>query len=200
MPYFQFTQYILRLFLATTLVGLSSVCFAASSPSQIMSKAMLAMMDTLGTLAYQFKNNWPSGNTPHYEWPGYTIPQFQGIYNYPRSYFPAQVPYPYALPPQYQQRTPSKVDGIWAGRGGEIVLVMYGHFRIYANPELYRDGRYHVDGNKLLMYDPESGRTQEYDYLLDKGRMIMRDKYDNILLFKQLPIPLPTYPLPPSAN
>ncbi|MET0053893.1 MAG: hypothetical protein ABW108_03705, partial [Candidatus Thiodiazotropha sp. 6PLUC10] len=52
----------------------------------------------------------------------------------------------------------------------------------------------------LLMQDPESGLTQKYQFVLESGRMIMRDKHGNYLLFKQLPIPVPPYALIPQTE
>jgi hypothetical protein len=188
---------------------------AARSPANIMSKAMIAMMDTMGELAHRFKGetDWdfdisssPSGSwygwngspwgNPGWGYPGYRSPQ-QGLYPY--SYtapgfdgLPMQ-----GLAPRPQPPTSSRsiLDGIWIGRGGEIVLVMYGHFRIYANAEVYRDGRYRIAGNKLYMLDPETDLVQAYDYALDEGRMIMRSESGEFLYFKQLPIPIPPYNL-----
>jgi hypothetical protein len=190
-------------------------CQAARSPANIMSKAMIAMMDTMGELAHRFKGetDWdfdisssPSGNwygwngspwgNPGWGYPGYMSPQ-QNLY-----------PYTYSTPgfgglpmqgsaprPRAPTTSRSILDGIWIGRGGEIVLVMYGHFRIYANAEVYRDGRYRIAGNKLYMLDPISELVQAYDYALDEGRMIMRSESGDFLYFKQLPIPIPPYTL-----
>lgn len=189
---------------------------ALTSPSNIMSKAMIAMMDTMGQLAYRFKgdtdwdfelNSSPSSrwygwngspwNTPGRGYPGYMPPQ-QGLYS-PYTYYPPGFDGPPMQGPNSAPPNPNSyksiVDGIWIGRGGEIILVMYGHFRIYANAEVYRDGRYHIQGNKLLMLDPETELVQEYDYLLDSGRMIMRSESGAYLYFKQLPIPIPPYTL-----
>jgi hypothetical protein len=89
----------------------------------------------------------------------------------------------------------SPVDGIWLGRGGEIVLVMYGHFRIYASAEVYQDGRFEILGDRLVMYDPQSERRMLFDYYLAEGRMILRNAAGDLLMFKQLPIPIPPYSL-----
>jgi hypothetical protein len=188
---------------------------AARSPATIMSKAMIAMMDTMGELAHRFKNDteWdfdisssPSGNrygwngspwgNPGRGYPGY-MPLQQGFYPYNYStpgFDGLPMPGP-ALQPQPPTTNKSVLDGIWIGRGGEIVLVMYGHFRIYANAEVYRDGRYRIVGNKLYMLDPETERVQAYNYTLDNGRMIMRSESGDFLYFKQLPIPIPPYTL-----
>ncbi|MBW9263930.1 MAG: hypothetical protein K1563_05730 [Candidatus Thiodiazotropha sp. (ex. Lucinisca nassula)] len=189
---------------------------AGTSPANIMSKAMIAMMDTMGELAHRFKgdtdwdfdissspsgswHNWggsPWGKPGRGYYPGYSAP------------IPGVGPYAYSAPgfdglpmrglaprPKPPTTRKSVLDGIWIGRGGEIVLVMYGHFRIYANAEVYRDGRYRIVGNKLLMLDPETELVQEYDYALDNGRMIMRSDSGDFLYFKQLPIPIPPYTL-----
>jgi hypothetical protein len=180
---------------------------AARSPANIMSKAMIAMMDTMGDLAHRFKGesdwdgNWYGRNgsswgNPGWGYPGYMPPQ-QGLYPYTYSPpgfdgSPMQGIAPQPRPPATSR---SILDGIWIGRGGEIVLVMYGHFRIYANAEVYRDGRYRISGNKLYMLDPDTELVQAYDYALDQGRMIMRSESGDFLYFKQLPIPIPPYTL-----
>ena len=89
----------------------------------------------------------------------------------------------------------STLDGIWQGRGGEIVLVMYGHFRIYADSDHYRDGLYQINENWLTLYDPQSGSQRSYEYALSEGRMVLRDESDQLLLYRQLPIPVPPYSL-----
>jgi hypothetical protein len=101
------------------------------------------------------------------------------------------------MPPYYGDRPRSEVDGIWIGQGGEIVLVMYGYFRVYADAETYRDGRYEIDQDLLHMYNLANGNSQTYQYALDSGRMIMRNRQGQILLFKQLPIPVPVQSLLP---
>ena len=169
---------------------------------------MLAMMNTMGDLAHQFKqgDNWHYGNgpLPYNGWQGFNSYPPWGLSGYPGYYYPGgtggQPAYPYGAAPYYNTITPAEVDGIWIGQAGEIVLVMYGHFRIYADAEIYRDGRYRIDGQRLLMHDPRSGATQAYQYALDSGRMIMRGEDGTVLLFKQLPIPIPPYLLVPEAG
>ncbi|MES9853314.1 MAG: hypothetical protein ABW170_15970 [Candidatus Thiodiazotropha sp. L084R] len=195
MPAFKFpTQYSFT-WLLLILTLMTPLCSADTSPAQIMSRAMLSMMDTMGDLAHQYKrrDNWNYGNS----WNRYGSHPPSTITTYPGDYYPGQPPLPYEAAPYYQNQTQSEVDGIWIGRNGEIVLVMYGYFRIYADAETYHDGRYRIDDDLLLMQDPETGKSQQYQFALDSGRMIMRDRYGNYLLFKQLPIPVPPYALIP---
>ncbi len=197
MPAFKLPTHHYSIWLLIVLSVVIPLCSADTSPARIMSRAMLSMMDTMGNLAHQYKrgddwsyNNWNRSRS--YRPP--TIPA------YPEGYYSEQRPPLYDPEPYYQDPMQSEVDGIWLGRGGEIVLVMYGYFRIYADAETYQDGRYHIDGDLLLMQDPESGLTQKYQFVLESGRMIMRDKHGNYLLFKQLPIPVPPYALIPQTE
>ncbi|MET0067963.1 MAG: hypothetical protein ABW076_16585 [Candidatus Thiodiazotropha sp.] len=218
---------------------LGCVAANATSPSEIMSRAMLSMMDAMGNLAFQFKKDdgWDfsrgtqpfnSGISPfmYQPWnmPGTSSYMPGGLSGYPGGFMPGTVPgmtpglspgtmsglpgsylpgqsmLPSSPASQYRYETASELDGIWVGRSGEIVLVMYGYFRIYASAETYRDGRYRIEEDRILMHDPESGVTQTYQFRLDEGRMIMRGESGNILLFKKLPIPIPAYMLLPESG
>lgn len=183
-----------------------------------MSRAMIAMMDTMGDLAHRFKGDtdwdFDFSTSPSSSWYGLGgSPWGSPGWHYPH-YAPPRMgdtPYTYAMPgfdggpghgpsprPPHSARPTTRksvLDGIWIGRGGEIVLVMYGHFRIYASSELYRDGRYRIVGSKLYMLDPETELVQEYDYHLEDGKMLMRSESGTLLYFKQLPIPVPPYTL-----
>jgi hypothetical protein len=45
------------------------------------------------------------------------------------------------------------------------------------------------------MYDLQSERRMVFEYYLEEGRMILRNAAGDLLLFKQLPIPIPPYTL-----
>ncbi len=209
----------LRLALAVLLCLMPTLAIAAA-PSALMSQAMLSMMDAMGEIAHRFKSNgnWSSGNSwslsnpysPYsslYGLPGAPVSPYSLPGNTWREGIPLQSPLPGlgglpgqgGLPlssPVYPAQPPlSPVDGIWIGRGGEIVLVMYRHFRIYASSETYRDGLFEILGDRLIMYDPQSDRRMVFEYYLDDGRMTLRNEWGDVLLFKQLPIPIPPYTL-----
>jgi hypothetical protein len=163
---------------------------------------MLSMMEAMGNLAQEYNRNknwsygdgyrsfddWSGINSA--PWPSYgTIPQ-PGVQYYPeapastqRALRPSRI-----VPP-----VTSPLDGIWQGQGGEIVLVMYGRFRIYADADRYRDGSYRVDGKWILMRDPATGAEKSYEFALDEGRLALRGIDGTLLLFRQLPIPVPPY-------
>lgn len=198
---------------------------AGSAASTLMSQAMLSMMDAMGNLALDYKRNqgWSNDwSAPYYSWQGMnTLPW--NIYTMPGTGMPGQQQIQGAMtqapnllqqgqqtaqglaqqapgvasdiPQQIITPPGSPMDGIWQGQGGELVLVMYGHFRIYANAENYRDGRYEVRENHLVLFDPESGTSKAFEYALNEGRLVLRSQEGRLLLFRQLPIPLPPYTL-----
>jgi hypothetical protein len=158
-----------------------------------MSQAMLVMMDALGELAHRYRSrgNWSFGG----RYAPYS--SLYGLSGYPRSRSSWQIPPPgsgTAYYPPAPGRSP--LDGVWLGGGGEIVLVMYGHFRVYANAENYRDGRFTIVGDRLLMYDPRSDHRLIFDYYLEPGHMYLRSETGAVLAFKQLPIPIPPFSRP----
>ena len=185
---------------------------------------MVSMMDAMGNLALDYKRNrgWSSDWSPSYNsWQGMSTPW--SMYTLPGGGIPGQqqlqgaITQAPGLMQQGQQaaqgmvqQTPgiatggqpqmisppvSPMDGIWQGQGGELVLVMYGHFRIYANADNYRDGRYEIRDNHLIMQDPETGTQKLFEYALSEGRLVLRSRDGLLLLFRQLPIPLPPYAL-----
>jgi hypothetical protein len=190
---------------------------ASSAASSLMSQAMLSMMDAMGNLAQQYNRNrdWSYGQ-PFSGWQGmYSAPwaaygmpgaipgqqQMQGFMNQaPEAASSAQQTLqgmaqqlPNTATGRAYPPAQSSLDGIWQGRDGEIVLVMYGHFRIYADSDHYRDGYYQIDENWITLFDPRSGSSKTYEYAFSEGRMVLRDENDQLLLYRQLPIPVPPY-------
>ena len=186
-----------------------------SVASSIMSQAMLSMMDAMGKMAQDYSRNrdlspsyygqpssgWQGMISPWnmYSLPGTGIPgqqQIQGLVGQA----PAVAQQSFqgmtnSLQPIPNLSPQSSLDGIWQGQSGELVLVMYGHFRIYANADNYRDGRYEVLDDHIIMHDPQTGAKRAYEFALSEGRLVLRDREGDLLLFRQLPIPIPPYSL-----
>lgn len=194
---------------------------ANSAASTLMSQAMLSMMDAMGNLAQDYNSNksWSSGNysQPFNSWQGMNYAPW-GMYGMPGGGIPGQQQLQGLMTqapatalsgqqalqgmgtnvqPQILAPPQSPMDGIWQGQGGELVLVIYGHFRIYANADHYRDGRYEVRNDRLVMIDPETGAERAYEFALSEGRLVLRSKDGMLLLFRQLPIPIPPYTIFP---
>lgn len=201
---------LLRLAPALPLLLAAATAHASgSAAATMMSQAMLTMMDIMGNLAQQYSSNrrWNNSYVPFetmggapmamYAMPG-GIPgqqQIQTLTEGARDGLPAITNPGQAMGGMFPAPNQSPLDGIWQGQAGEIVLVMYGHFRIYADSDHYRDGRYEINDNLLVMHDPQTGNSRSYEYAFSEGRMALRDKDGNLLLFRQLPIPIPSYSL-----
>lgn len=81
----------------------------------------------------------------------------------------------------------SLLEGRWQGRAGEIFEVHGNRFRIYQDPQNYREGIIEqIDDRRLSMRDPESGVTREYEYAVNQGRLVLRDTAGNLMLYRQL--------------
>lgn len=195
--------------------GLSHRATAGSVASNLMSQAMITMMDAMGEMAHGYRNRGDSGwggwqGMNAVPWSAYAVPgmtalsgsgipgqaQMQELASQaPQSYIQGQSSLQDLLqqPTYWRNSDPSPLNGIWQGQQGEIVLVMYGHFRVYASPDVYRDGDYEIRDGYIIMRDPKTGMQKPYEYVLDKGRMVMRDSDGDLLLFRQMPIPVPTY-------
>ena len=202
------------------LLSMNGLSHAGSSAaSSLMSQAMLSMMDAMGNLAQGYNRNqgWSSGNysQPFNSWQGMNAAPW-AMYGLPGGGIPGQQQLrglitqapatalggqqmlqgmTTGVQPQILAPPQSPLDGIWQGQGGELVLVMYGNFRIYADADTYRDGRYEVSNDRLIMHDPETGAQRSYEFALSEGRLVLRSQDGQLLLFRQLPIPIPPYTL-----
>jgi len=65
-------------------------------------------------------------------------------------------------------------------------MVRNDRFRIYLSREHFKEGRLRIiDGDRLLMQDPETGTEREYEYALHEGKLALRDTAGNLLLFRR---------------
>lgn len=81
---------------------------------------------------------------------------------------------------------PSRLEGAWEGRDGELVIVQGQRFRIYS-PELRRvDGLMRIQGNRLALYNPLDGQARPFEFAEHQGRLIMRDLAGQLYLYRRL--------------
>jgi len=81
---------------------------------------------------------------------------------------------------------PSRLEGVWEGRDGELVIVQGERFRIYS-PELRRvDGLMRIQGNRLALYNPLDGHARPFEFAEHQGRLIMRDLAGQLYLYRRL--------------
>ncbi|CAD7855714.1 MAG: hypothetical protein [Olavius algarvensis Gamma 1 endosymbiont] len=81
---------------------------------------------------------------------------------------------------------PSRLEGVWEGRTGELLIVQGERFRIYS-PEMQRvDGLMQTRGDRLALYNPRDRHAQPFEFVERQGRLIMRDLAGNLYLYRHL--------------
>ncbi|MFZ1537169.1 MAG: hypothetical protein WAT23_07285 [Chromatiaceae bacterium] len=86
----------------------------------------------------------------------------------------------------------SRLDGIWEGRNGELLIVQGNRFRIYPGSSGYVDGYIQLSGERLAMYNPENAHISPYDFAESNGRLALRDGNGDLFLYRRLWLDQPT--------
>jgi hypothetical protein len=80
----------------------------------------------------------------------------------------------------------SRLEGIWEGRNGELLVVQGSRFRIYS-PHMQRvDGLIQIRDDRLALYNLRDERPQPFEFAESQGRLIMRDLQGQIYLYRRL--------------
>lgn len=82
--------------------------------------------------------------------------------------------------------TPSRLEGVWEGRDGELLLVQGNRFRIYSSAMQRVDGLIQIRGNRLALYNPLDQRAQPFEFAESQGRLVMRDLSGQVYLYRRL--------------
>lgn len=127
-----------------------------------MADSLFDMMDAFSS-AYQRKLDQQRNDDDHYSYP-----PMQAAPGYPP---------PYAASP---------LDGNWQGQSGELLVIKGALFRIYVNRSNFRQGRISFSGpNQLQLQDQQSGQIRAYEFAQAKGRLVLRDQNQNMLLYRR---------------
>jgi len=81
---------------------------------------------------------------------------------------------------------PSRLEGVWEGRDGELVIVQGERFRIYSPERRRVDGLIRIQGNRLALYNPLDGQARPFEFAQQQGRLIMRDLAGQLYLYRRL--------------
>jgi hypothetical protein len=81
---------------------------------------------------------------------------------------------------------PSRLEGVWEGRDGELLIVQGNRFRIYSREMQRVDGLIQVRGERLALYNPLDENAQPFEFAESKGRLVMRDLAGQIYLYRRL--------------
>lgn len=82
-------------------------------------------------------------------------------------------------------RERSRLEGVWEGRDGGLLIIQGGRFRIYS-PTLQRvDGLIRIQGDHLALYNPLDRQARPFEFAEHQGRLIMRDLSGRLYLYRR---------------
>jgi len=81
---------------------------------------------------------------------------------------------------------PSRLEGVWEGRDGELLIVQGSRFRIYSAAAQRVDGLMQIQGDRLALYNPLDGHAQPFELAESQGRLVMRDLAGQLYLYRRL--------------
>ncbi len=82
--------------------------------------------------------------------------------------------------------TLSRLEGVWEGRDGELLIVQGGRFRIYSRAMQKVDGHIEIRDDRLALYNPATQHTKPFEFAESGGRLIMRGLEGNLYLYRRL--------------
>lgn len=82
--------------------------------------------------------------------------------------------------------TPGPLEGIWEGSDDGLLIVQGGRYRIYAPLSGYIDGDIRITGDRVELTNRRESFSQEFEYALDQGRLVLRDRQGQIYLYRRL--------------
>lgn len=83
-------------------------------------------------------------------------------------------------------RQSSRLEGVWEGRDGELLVVQGSRFRIYSAQFQRVDGLLQIRGNRLALYNPLDRQARPFEFVERQGRLILRDRAGQLYLYRRL--------------
>lgn len=81
---------------------------------------------------------------------------------------------------------PTRLDGIWEGRDGGLLIVRGSRFRLYQFNAGFIDGLIQERGQRIALYDPNTNSARPYEFALQSGRLALRDAAGKVYLYRRL--------------
>jgi len=82
--------------------------------------------------------------------------------------------------------TPSRLEGIWEGRDGELLIIQGSRFRIYSSAMQRVDGLMQIRGERLALYNPLDHRARPFEFAEFQDRLVIRDLSGQVYLYRRL--------------
>ena len=159
--------------------------YGTSSAAGAMAQMMVLMMEAMSEVMRQRGSSRYGGDDYLWPPPGYAPPMPAPPYAYP--YGPT-----YEYPPEPPAYPTSVLEGTWMGRNGDYLVVHGVEFHLFASPEHVIGGLFRIEGDSLALMNTETGITRLYEYAMQEGRLVLRDRDGQILLYKRIS----RYPFP----
>lgn len=80
----------------------------------------------------------------------------------------------------------TRLEGIWEGRDGGLLIVQNHRFRLYQPGSGYVDGLIQQRGNRVALYNPATGAALPYESAQQRGRLVLRDAAGQLFLYRRL--------------
>ena len=80
----------------------------------------------------------------------------------------------------------NRLDGVWEGRNGELLIVQGSRFRIYPGSAGYVDGYIQLRGDRLALYSPSDESARPFEFAESEGRLALRDAQGQLCLYRRL--------------
>jgi hypothetical protein len=78
-----------------------------------------------------------------------------------------------------------RLDGVWEGSGGDLLIVQGGRYRIYAPQDQYIDGLLQQQSSRVALYNVQDGHTQVFEFATQDGRLALRNAGGQVYLFRR---------------
>lgn len=80
----------------------------------------------------------------------------------------------------------SPLEGLWEGNDEGLLIVQGGRYRLYAPYSGYIDGDIRIAEDRLELSNRREGFVQEFEFAQDQGRLVLRDAYGQLYLYRRL--------------
>lgn len=78
------------------------------------------------------------------------------------------------------------LEGIWEGSDDGLLIVQGERYRLYAPLSGFIEGDIRVRGERVELSNQRESFTQQFEYALDQGRLVLRDQQGQIYLYRRL--------------
>lgn len=98
---------------------------------------------------------------------------------------PYQTPWG-SMSPWWGGYEPSPLQGAWESPTGELLLIEGSGYRMYAGESRHLDGQLRIEGDRLLLSNPEQRSAQRFEFITQDGRLVLRDENGQIYLYRRI--------------